>query len=574
VAALLLVAFGSLGFVAWEHFREQPPRLVKFSFPPPEKGAFLPAVPSIAVSPDGQRIAYEARVNRRELWVRDLDNVTSRMLAPIAALGGILPFWAPDGHRLAFFDGTKLKEIDVNGGPSRTLADIPSDSLGSGSWNRDGVIIFGRLNSPLFRIPETGGSPAPLTELDKARGEISHWAPWFLPDGRHYVYVALTDDPEKGAVYVGDLGSKTRAQVFPFATRVIYVNPGYLLYVRGRTLMAQPFDIGKLVTTGDAISIVDGIDASTVGWTLGHFSASHNGVLAYTAGSPTGDSQLTWFDRTGKKLGVAGAPGFLREFSLSPDDSAVAFVRQEPQVRGSDVYKLDLAGGQESRLTSAGNNSFPVWSYDGTHIYFAGSRDGTSRVYWKAANGTGPEEVVVASALLPWDASSDYLLATTPPDSKGGRDICVLPLSRDRKPPACVATEFDETRPKLSPNGQWLAYQSNELKRSEIYVVSFPIPDKKSTISTDGGGVPVWSSDGRELYYYSSDGKITAVEIKPGSGFQHGPPKALFPVRITNRNASFSVSKDGHFLVAALVEQEASTPMTVVLNWPELLKKK
>jgi serine/threonine protein kinase len=573
-AAVLAIISIALGFVAWKHYREEPPRVVKFTITPPSERVFPPDIPTMSVSPDGRRIAFETRGNRRELWVRELDNSAPRMLAVIEAGIPELPIWAPDSRRLAFFDGTKLKKIEISGGPTETIAETAASSPGSGSWNRDDVIIFGRFNWPLFRVAASGGTPEPLTQFDKTRGETTHWAPWFLPDGRHFLYVAESNDPEKNRLYVADLASKTRKQVLGFGTRAIYVNPGYLVYTRDRELMAQPFDAGKLESTGDPVPLAGAIDRARTGPEIGHFSASANGVLAYTSGGAVGDGQLTWFDRNGNKLGTVGAPGYLREFSLSPDSSAVVLVREDLQTLRSDLWVHDLTHDSEFRLTSSGFNLYPVFSADGRQVFFEGNRDGDYKVYRKAANGTGQEELVEATHMWPSDASRDYLFTNTFPDEKNGGDIWVLPFTGGRKPFAYVHTEFNETFPRISPDGRWLAYQSSESKRREIYVVSFPQPGGKWPVSNGGGRAPVWSRDGRELYYYSADNKIMAVEVKPGDQFQFGVPKALFTVRFSFDAGRFEVNKDGRFLLPALVEQDASAPITVVLNWPELLKKK
>jgi len=246
----------TLALVAWKHFHEEPPRVAKLFFPLPERETFQPgSPPATAVSPDGRRIAFEAVVDGKgELWVRDLDNSAPRMLA-VGASG--TPFWAPDSRRLGFFAEGKLKKIDVTGGPAVTIADAQGTTGGRGpwnaSWNQDDVIVFGRITSPLFRVSAAGGSPAPLTDLDQNRSEIAHFGPWFLPDGDHYLYVALSAEAEKTGIYVAELAGKTRKQVMMGNARTIYVDPGYLLFVRDGTLMAQPFDTGKLETIGGAV---------------------------------------------------------------------------------------------------------------------------------------------------------------------------------------------------------------------------------------------------------------------------------------------------------------------------------
>jgi Tol biopolymer transport system component len=578
-AAALAPASAGLGIYAWSHFREEAPHVAKLFFPPPEKGMFEPRIPTIAVSPDGRRVAFVPQIKGSEtLWVRDLEDPAPRLLSSVESGFSGSPFWAPDSRRLGFFDGSKLMTIDVTGGPALTIADTGLDSPGSGSWNQDDVILFNTLGTPVIsRISVAGGTPAPVTEIDKSRTEIVHWAPWFLPDGRHFLYMTNTSDAGKSRVWVGDLASKRRKQVLGFATRAIYVSPGYLLYVRDRTLMAQPFDTGKLETTGEAVTLVEQADtfAPNPTFVLGHFSASQNGVLMYTSGGGSGNVQLTWFDRLGTKRGTVGAPGFLLGFSLSPNGTTVAYTRQDSPNTLTDIYTYDLLHGSESKLTFAGNNQFPVWSQpDGKYIFFYKNRE----LYRKVANNTGPEERMEAGDKLPMDASRDgrYLLTITNRSTpKTGNDIWVLPLVGDSTPIPYLATEFSEGAERLSPDGRWMAYQSNASKGFEIYVESFPTKGGRWQVSTGGGTAPVWSRNGRELYYYSRDGMIMTVTIKPGAQFQFDPPKAVFPVNLSIvPNASFEVSKDGHFLLPALAEQSASSPMTVVLNWPELLKKK
>jgi eukaryotic-like serine/threonine-protein kinase len=581
LSAVLAVIAVALGLVTWSHFSEESPPVAKLFFPLP-KETFEPGrPPSIAISPDGRRVAFFGVVNGKgEVWVRDLDNPVPQILAADGASG--IPFWAPDSRRMGFFAEGKLKKFAVTGGAVVTIADakettgksdprFPGSGPFAGSWNKDDVIVFGRITSPLFRVSAAGGSPTALTQLDATRHETGHFAPWFLPDAHHFLYVAIAADPQKSGVYVADLASQTRKQLIPESTRTIYVAPGFLQFVRGGTLVAQPFDAGKLETTGDAVPVAKEVDAQNagVGVVVGYFSASQNGVLLYTSGRAPAAVQLTWFDRSGKKLDTAGAPAELGPFSLSPDGTRVAFTRRDVQVGRYFLWTRDLARGVESRWTTDRIIGSPIWSGDGTHIFY-GRGD---KVYQKAANNTGPEEVVEAAAKQAMDASRDgrFLFTVT----RENNDIWVLPLFGDRKPFPYVQTEFEETQPRLSPNGRWLAYRSNESKRNEIYVVSFPQPGAKWQISTDGGQAPVWSRDGRELYYYGTDGKIMAVDIKPGAPIQFGVPKALFDARLrtNSSNVSIEVSEDGRFLLPALIEPETSTPMTVVLNWPALLPK-
>jgi Tol biopolymer transport system component len=577
VAGFLLAVAAAMSLL---HLREEAPRTVKLFLLPPENVAFSPNIQTLVVSPDGRRVAFGALVDGRQtLWIRDLDNSVPRLLTAIAG-NPSLPFWAPDSRHLGFFEGTKLKSIDVTGGLATTITDDGALPPGSGSWSQDGVIIFGRLGASLFRVAASGGSPAPLTTLDPARRETAHWAPWFLPDGRHYLFTAGSADPENSGVYVGDLSSKARKLVVPLGTRAIYVKPGYLLYVRQGTLVAQPFSASALATTGEAIRVAEQVGTFAPGnFAAGRFSASQNGVLAYDAAGLSGVVQLTWYDHAGGKLGTVGSPGEWGSIALSPDDASLAFIRRVVETGRFDVWTRDIARGSESLLTTGGSNTSPAWSEDSTYIYFRSNRDGAYKVYRKSANNTGVEALVEAADKDPEDVSRDgrYLLTQTiETNPKTGIDIWVLPLFGDGKPYLYVNTEFAESRPRLSPDGHWLAYQSNQTGNNEIYVESFPQKGLKWPVSTNGGQMPRWSQDSRELYYYTPSDQIMGVDVHSESARSpFGVPKRLFEAHIGRVNPSYAVSQDRRFLLPVSVgPEESAAPMTVVLNWPELLKKK
>jgi serine/threonine protein kinase/Tol biopolymer transport system component len=581
--AVAVVVGAVAAVISFVHFREEPPGVATLFLPPPENTSFNPNIPTFVVSPDGQRVAFETAENgKRTLWVRDLDNPVPRLLTVVNG-NACIPFWAPDSRRLGFFDGTKLKTIDITGGPPFTVTDDGALPPGSGSWNQNGEIIFGRIAASLFRVPASGGSPTPLMALDPARRETMQWLPWFLPDGRHFLFTVTSADPEKSGVYAGDLSFKLRKLVLPFGTRAIYVKPGYLLYVREHALLAQPFNTTTLATTGDAMPVANPVATFTVpGPALGRFSASQNGLLAYDTNGQDDEVQLTWYDRAGNKLDTVGSPGEWFSISLSPDDSTLIFLRRGPESELVDVWKRDLLRGSDSRLTTGGNNTNAVWSPDGTQVYFRSNRDGAPKIYRKNANNTGTEELVEAANKAPSGVSRDgrYLITQTMENNpKTGTDIWLLPLFGDRKATAYVQTEFAETRPSLSPDSRWLAYESNQSRTGEIYVESFPQKGQKWQVSTGGGRLPVWSRNGRELYYFYGNDQLMAVDVKstvPGrTQSPFGVPKKLFKVRIGSITPGYDVSNDGRFLLpVAASQQEGAAPMTVVLNWPARLKKK
>ena len=574
VAGMLALA---LGLVSYRHVREERPRVLKMSILPPEKATFT-ATSLPAISPDGRRLAFAATLDGKDsLWVRDLDSLAARALT--GTDGASYPFWSPDGRSIGFFADAKLKRIEVAGGPALTLCD--ATAVRGGTWSKNDVIVFGVLNGGMFRVPAAGGSATTLTRLDQASGETSHRFPWFLPDGRHFLYTTQNaTDTEKTSVYVADLDSKSRKFLVAADSNAVYTPPGYLLFVRERTLMALPFDAGKLQTTGDAVPIAEQVDYVS-GRNQNQFSASQNGVLAYTSGGGGGTPRLTWFDRSGKAVGTLGAPGGLvLSVRISPDGKTVAVDRLD---KAFDIWLHDLVSGTISRFTfGPKNNAFPVWSPEGSRIAFYSDRDGIAHAFQKVTNGTAQDEVVDkplgdpprATRVDDWSRDGRYIIESLDNTGKTKGDIWVLPLFGDRKPFPYLQTEFNERLARLSPNGQWLAYTSDESKRSEVYVQTFPTPGGKWQISTNGGSRSVWSRDGKELYFLGADGKMMAVEVKAGAKFEAGLPKALFDARFPGGNTAwYDVSPDGRFLIPIQLEQTANAPMTVVINWTAGLRK-
>jgi dipeptidyl aminopeptidase/acylaminoacyl peptidase len=349
--------------------------------------------------------------------------------------------------------------------------------------------------------------------------------------------------------------------------------PGRILFLQNGTLMAQTFDAARMELKGDPAPIVQQV---------ANFTVSSNGVLAYTGGEAP--LQLTWFDRQGKVLGALGAPGLEQRPVISPDGSTVAVARDE--AAGTDLWLYNVARGTRSRLTFDGKgNAYPAWSPDGSHIAFLSTRDGGENIYQKAVNGIGQDQPLDKSPAnvkvpLDWSRDGRYLIEGILFDAKAKFTIWVLPLSPeqaggDLKPFPYLSENFDEIGATLSPNGQWLAYASDETKRYEIYVQTFPRPGGKWPVSINGGTRPIWSRDGKELYFIAPDGKLMAVDVKSGTGgsFEAGAPKALFDSHIGGDQFTwFDVAKDGRFLIPTVAEQSGA-PITVVVNWTAGLNK-
>ncbi|MBV8903133.1 MAG: PD40 domain-containing protein, partial [Acidobacteriia bacterium] len=565
-----------LGYVAYRHTREEAPRVARFSVLPPEK-ASLNAGSIPQISPDGRRIVMTASIDGQasaSLWLRDLDALNGRILPETS--GASYPFWSPDSRWVGFFADNKLKKIDVTGGTALTLCDAAGPR--GGTWNQDDVIVYGHYEGGLFRVPAAGGTPVALTEPDPAAGEFSHRYPWFLPNGHHLLYTARTGGLQKTRIYVESIdakpGAKTRKQIGAADSNAVYES-GYLLFVRERTLMAQPFDTSKIETTGDAVPIAEQVDYFFNNG-LSHFSVSKNGTLVYISGAGSGNKkQLTWFDRNGKSGRTVGMPADISSARISPDGSTVATAPAEP-TGGHDIWLHDLARGTDTRFTfGPGVTAYPVWSGDGSRIAFTAGGPTGGRRYAKASNGIGAAEEMDrdprASRIDDWSRDGRYVIEDLI-DPKTRSDVWVIPQFGDKKPFPYLNSEYVESNARLSPNGEWLAYMSDESRRPEVYVQNFPEHGGKWQISTNGGYFPVWSRDGRELYFIGYDRKLMAVEVKgDGKSFQASVPKPLFEMAAL---AQFDVSKDGRFLIQVPLQQAVTNvPLTVVLNWQAGLKR-
>ena len=481
------------------------PRAVWFQIDEPRDVAFAggPAFsPGAAISPDGRHVAFMARRTGEAdlLWIRSLDALDARPLS--GTDGGSFPFWSPDSTSIAFFAQGKLRKIEVSGGPAQTLCDAPAGE--GGTWNRDGVILFApNAMGALFRVSSAGGQAAAVTTLSVANKDSSHRWPDFLPDGRHFLFLALPSN----VVYAGSLDSGEVKRLVNADSRTLY-GTGYLTFVRGGTLMAQPFDARRLETTGEAVPLAEDVRANA-GNGRAAFAVSESGVLAYRNGTVNTPIQLTWFDRAGREIAKVGQAKDYRGVDVSPDGQRIV-VHLHESVAGTaegrgGLWLLDPVRGTESRFTFTGmHDGMPRWSPDGSRVVFNSSRPGESQnLYVKLAGGATPEEALlksdVATSPTSWSADGRFVVY----DSDGGKnssDIWVLPLAGDRKPIPFLTTPATEGQGELSPDGRWMAYTSNESGRFNIYVQPFPATGGKWLVSTGVGLEPHWRRDGKELY--------------------------------------------------------------------------
>jgi Tol biopolymer transport system component len=472
------IAALALGFAAWRNSAAETPRVMKASLLYDEGSVpSSNAVP--AISPDGTRVAFvassEGDADAGQIWIRDLNSLTARPLA--GTNGARYPFWSPDGKFIGFFAERKLKRIDAQGAPPITLADARA-SLG-GSWSVDDVILYRADETGLRRISAKGGDSVAVTHRDVSQNNTidgSDDLPWFLPDGHHFFYTSKDRNDVSATIYVADIGApdlmKSRRKVVSAVSNAVY-SDGYVLFVLERTLMAQRFDLDKLEVSGDPIPVAEQINYRAGGADMA-FSASQNGTLIYSAGASATEVQLTWFDRAGKPLGTLGTLASQLWPGISPDETRVVIDRRDrPRTGLFELWLFDLKKNDFSRFTLNSDmfvNNFPVWSPDGKYIAYASNRDGQRSIFRKPSEG-GADEALDRDALwrLPTDWSRDgNFIIEAVTETKTRDDIWILPMNGDRKSYPYIRTEANERSAKLSPNGLWMAYASDESKTPEI----------------------------------------------------------------------------------------------------------
>jgi eukaryotic-like serine/threonine-protein kinase len=568
---------------------------------PPLRLSVIPprgtSVVSSVISPDGRRIAFTATSEgKTQMWVRELDSVAPKVLPGTDEAS--FPFWSPDSRYLGFFGRGGLERIAISGGPAQVIT--AAHVAFGGAWNAQDVIVYPPWPSGgLYQVTAAGGAPKPATVLDNARGEFAHYHPSFLPDGRHFLFFAVSSPSSQSSIRAGSLESTNSKYLLNADGAAVYApvaesRTGFLVYVYGGALMAQPFDPDRLELKGHPTLVVPGI-ASLSG--RGDFSVSTTGILAYRTADPK-NRQLAWFDREGRRLETVGPRNSYSSWNLSPDEKRLATAYQETP-RGGGIWTMDLSRGTPSLLTCDAREDLhtPVWSPDGGAVMF-GKDDMDGRVGSEPAmsleretldarnpttvlRGPGPKFLS--------DCSSDGRFVTyfTPWPEWNHLNVFIVDLSRgaQQTPRQFAPSSHSLYGAAFSPEStgppRWVAYISDETGREEVYVGNFPTGDlKKVPISTDGGRQPHWRRDGRELFYLSPDATLMAVNVKAGRTFEAGRPRALFhttippplgPPNVPTNN--YAPSQDGsRFLINQLIEESTPTPITIVTSWLTLLK--
>jgi Tol biopolymer transport system component len=582
-AAVFALAAAMLAILHWSHAPGKA-RVVRSYFKAMPDSAFLLSgqMPGFALSPDGLRMAYVAQNanGRAFLWVRPLDSVQAQPLA--GTEDAIFPFWSPDSESIGFFAGGKLKKIGASGGPPLTLCEAPNAR--GGTWNREGVILFApNINAPIFRVSALGGTAMPITSLDASKGEVTHRWPQFLPDGRHYLYLAgsffgFKENPSN-IIVIRSLDSNESKALMQVHGSAMYAS-GRMLFMRVNTLMAQSFDTKRLELTGDALPIADPVQQTEL--TLHSvFSASQNGLLAYLEGSNSSGRELIWVDRTGKKIGEVPGQDAYSAPRISPDGKDVLFTLSSS---GFDIWRYDLTRGVKTRLTFGGaagmENLYPVWSPDGQRIGYTSVRSGKFGFYEKPADGSGNEELLLETTghvkyINDWSPDGKSMVYQD--YQQGAAGVFVLPLIGERKPYVVQQSPlFSMLRAAFSPDGKWLAYTSNESGEFRVYVVPFPRPGGKWQVSAAGGDYPRWRRDGKELFYLTLENKMMAAQVDgSGPSFKIGTVKPLFETRtFLSLVGAYDVSADGGRFIIAYEPGQPNAAITLVENWNAELKEK
>ncbi|MCL5743542.1 MAG: hypothetical protein M1541_06395, partial [Acidobacteria bacterium] len=580
-AAVLMV----LAAAAGAYLRRTPAQTgtVRFSVELPEEGA-APGTPSLA--PDGSALVFAAvgTDGKSRLWIRPLDALKPSLLA--GTDDAMAPFWSPDSRMIGYFSGGKLKKINAAGGFSEKICDT-GEIAGGGTWNQDGVIVFGKsLSDGLYRVPAGGGEPKRLTTPNRKEHERAHLWPRFLPDGNHFLYFALNESDEKSGIYVGELDSTEARRIASADTNGVFgTNPdpgtsGYLIFMRGRRIIAQQFEPGNAELNGNPLTLAEDV-GFVQSLSLEPVSASNNGLLAYQKVEAT-KRQLVWYDREGHRLGYLGEPGNYGPARISHDASRVAVNRVGAGSETADLWLMDTATGSATQFTSGvTHEGSPVWSPDNSRLAFFSNPNGHFDLFDRSSK-SGPEELLVRSDLdkyaSDWSPDGRFILYGNIGQSTNS-DVWVLPTFGDRRPFPYVQTVSSEGYAVFSPDGKWVAYQSDESGRAEVYVERFPRPvganARRWQVSVSGGGLPKWRRDGKELYYMTAEGKVMAAEVKAGDAFAADPPRPLFQSHTVPKTWNlFDVTPDGRrFLVNSPMDWASTSPITVVANWTAALKR-
>ncbi len=562
--AVMLAIIASLYFSQ----EETHPMTIRFMMTVEENAT----VSSMALSKDGTKLVYASTgLSKTLLWVRRIDELTSRSIA--GTEGASNPFWSPDGRFVAFFSAGKLKKIDISGGAPIAICDAPNNR--GGSWNQFGEIIFApNAADVIYKVSAAGGTPEPIMALDTSVHETQHLWPFFLPDGKRFLYSSRRYDHDNQRIYIGSLTRPPIRTTVSSGGNPLFSPPGYLLFLNNRTLVAQRLDVETGVLSGDPSPVAENVGHVPLTG-LSAFTVSANGVLA-TGGGRSEERQYAWFDRKGSNLGTAGPSGNYFDIALSPDESRAALQFGDLRTANSDIFLIDIRRNSLTRFTFSPNvDDDPIWSPDGSRILFTSIGPlGVPQAFSKQSSGTGEEEALpIVGRVSDWSRDGKYILF----NYQIGGDIYYLPTAKGEQPKPYLNSPAYELYGQFSPNGKYIAYSSNETGNYEVYVQAFPGAGGKRQISRGGGSQPRWRKDGKELFYVAPDRTLMAVQVSFENGFEYGDSTPLFRTQVDDYDAPnrYVVSNDGQrFLINVPMGRASTNPVAVVVNWPAELTKK
>ena len=575
------VAYAALGAIVifaaillWARFTQPEPPTMQFT-------AALPfSARSMAVAPDGHTIvlaAYREDIHKVGLFLYDVGATTAKPLA--GTDGATFPFWSPQGRAVGFFADGKLKRFDLDSASVRTLCNAPNGR--GGTWSKTGVILFtpiGTLNGGIMSVSDNGGTPVKLNYPGASQDENTFRWPVFLPDGKHYVFLAgnIRGDTELNTLFVGSIDNPNEKH---FLTKTIYNGAyadGYVFFVRDGGVQAQKLDLGSYKLTGNVVRVFDDVKPQSRIF-YAAFAAGRDVVAAQNAGGVS-LSHLTWYDRSGKIISDSVPPDTYGNLAISRDGKYVVLDKTDESNDNTDVFVEDLARSSFRRLTfDPGIDAVPVWSSDGHRVAFTSSRGHNFNIYVKPADGSQPERQLVPTSgvdaqPLDWSRDGRNLLYIAEPD------LWVYSLA-DGKSHLFLEATASLNNAQFSPDGKWVAYASNESGRWEVYVTSFPDARGKWQVSINGGEQPRWRGDGKEIYFLSTDAKLMAASVDTKNEFESGTPTVLFQTDprelvATTEVVTYDVSRDGQrFLVNTKYNNGSAHPMSVVLNWKDEMKR-
>jgi eukaryotic-like serine/threonine-protein kinase len=543
---------------------------ISFQISPPGGGAFTvdhPELNIMAISPDGLRVAMSANVDGKfQIWIRDRDNISARLLP--GTEDGVAPFWSPDSRSVAFFADGKLKRVDLAGGPPRTICDV-SATARTGTWGSGNDILFSEQrseNGGIFQVSAEGGSSRRVAAPNTARKERAVLWPEFLPDGKHFLYMAWMAQLQH-TIYAASVTGGEPKLLVQAPSKAQYASPGYLLFAKEGSLLGQKFDPDALQLTGSPVPIAERIEFFPPSG-LAAFSVSSNGVLAYQSASRL--SKLAWMDRSGRELGVLVQGGAFQDIRLSPDGKKVVANKADERIGSSDLYITELASGNSTRITSDQGNEFAgVWSPDGRRIVFAWDHNAIPFLHEMDLDNSGAPEAIdkpTDGPQIPFGWLPDGSILYQAIFTETNADILLLPPGKGiREPRKLLSSRFSEMSPAISPDVHWLAYTSDDTGRPEVYVRSFPQMGAPHRISNAGGDFARWARNGRELYYIEGGNRLIGVPTRLAPDFEAAAPSLVF--QASDGIVDFDPAPDGRFVVNIGNVNYMRSPISVVINW-------